>query len=267
MTIGQRILQARQEAGLSQRELAGSEMTRNMLSALEHDTAKPSLGTLELLARRLNRPVSFLLGETGADGSGALEEARQRYRAGDLRGCLELTQPHRQSQEAELLTALCHGALAEAAIAGNRPEEARDHLAAAQAVDCMYITEALRRQWAVFQAQCAESPQALPALVAAIGTDDPVFLLRAKAALAQDEPREALRWLDCMTQPGEEAIYCRGVAYEALGEYRQAAEQFHRIEADRDVNRHLETCYVQLEDFRQAYFYLKAAQNKLTGRL
>ena len=41
MTMGQRILAARLAAGLSQRELAGEEITRNMLSSLEHDTANP----------------------------------------------------------------------------------------------------------------------------------------------------------------------------------------------------------------------------------
>ena len=57
MTIGQRILTARQEAGLSQRQLAGESITRNMLSAIEHDKAKPSLDTLQYLSGVLGKPV------------------------------------------------------------------------------------------------------------------------------------------------------------------------------------------------------------------
>ena len=60
MTLGQRIAQARQEAGLSQRQLAGDAITRNMLSCLEHDTAAPSLATLRYLSERLGKPVSWL---------------------------------------------------------------------------------------------------------------------------------------------------------------------------------------------------------------
>ena len=36
MELGQRIRQARQEAGLSQRQLCGEEITRNMLSLIEN---------------------------------------------------------------------------------------------------------------------------------------------------------------------------------------------------------------------------------------
>ena len=39
MTMGQRILAARLAAGLSQRELAGEEITRNMLSSLDHTSS------------------------------------------------------------------------------------------------------------------------------------------------------------------------------------------------------------------------------------
>ena len=83
MTMGQRILAARLAAGLSQRELAGEEITRNMLSSLEHDTANPSVATLRYLAGRLGRPVSFFLGEDGPS------EAVAAFEAGDYRRCLE----------------------------------------------------------------------------------------------------------------------------------------------------------------------------------
>ena len=43
MELGEKILQARLEAGLSQRQLCGEEITRNMLSLIEHGNAKPSM--------------------------------------------------------------------------------------------------------------------------------------------------------------------------------------------------------------------------------
>ena len=53
MSIGSRIYEARLEANLSQRELAGEQITRNMLSLMEHGKTQPSLETLTYLAQRL----------------------------------------------------------------------------------------------------------------------------------------------------------------------------------------------------------------------
>ena len=63
MELGEKIRQARQEAGLSQRQLCDGEITRNMLSQIEHGTAKPSMKTLTFLASRLGKPVGYFLDE------------------------------------------------------------------------------------------------------------------------------------------------------------------------------------------------------------
>ena len=63
MELGEKIRQARLEMGLSQRQLCGEEITRNMLSQIEHGTAKPSMKTLAFLASRLEKPVSYFLDE------------------------------------------------------------------------------------------------------------------------------------------------------------------------------------------------------------
>ena len=91
MSIGERILAARTDAGLSQRELAGETITRNMLSALEHDKAKPSLDTLYYLSEMLKRPVSYFLGEDtpAVEGYETLLEARSAYDSGKYKRCAE----------------------------------------------------------------------------------------------------------------------------------------------------------------------------------
>ena len=63
MTLGEKLKQARLEAGLSQRQLCGEEVTRNMLSQIENGVAMPSMGTLSYFARQLGKPVSFFLEE------------------------------------------------------------------------------------------------------------------------------------------------------------------------------------------------------------
>ena len=61
MTVGEKIKQARVRLKLTQEELAGDKITRNMLSYIESGKASPSIQTLEYLARRLDLPLSFLL--------------------------------------------------------------------------------------------------------------------------------------------------------------------------------------------------------------
>lgn len=63
MTLGEKIKERRKTLAMTQSALAGEEITRNMLSAIEHDTALPSLSTLKALAQRLNVPVSYLLSD------------------------------------------------------------------------------------------------------------------------------------------------------------------------------------------------------------
>ena len=53
MELGEKLLRARQEAGLSQRQLCGDVITRNMLSRIEHGTARPSMDTLQYLVGRV----------------------------------------------------------------------------------------------------------------------------------------------------------------------------------------------------------------------
>ena len=61
MELGKRIFQARLEAGMSQRQLCGDTVTRNMLSLIENGSAQPSMDTLRIFAQRLGKPMSFFL--------------------------------------------------------------------------------------------------------------------------------------------------------------------------------------------------------------
>src|SRR5574341_1788292 len=47
---------------MTQRELAGGTLSESCVSMIEHDKVRPSLETLEVLARRLNVPVTALVG-------------------------------------------------------------------------------------------------------------------------------------------------------------------------------------------------------------
>lgn len=59
--LGKRIREARLFRKMTQSELAGDAITRNMLSLIESGTASPSVKTLQYLAERLGVPYEHLL--------------------------------------------------------------------------------------------------------------------------------------------------------------------------------------------------------------
>lgn len=92
MDLGEKLRQARLEAGLSQRQLCGDVITRNMLSQIESGKAKPSMATLQYLASGLGKSVSFFLEEDVAASANIalMEQARQAYARRDDQAVLQL---------------------------------------------------------------------------------------------------------------------------------------------------------------------------------
>ena len=92
MTLGEKIKQARLEAGLSQRQVCGDVITRNMLSLIENGSARPGMDTLKFLAAQLGKSVSFFLEETSVEtpNPGVMADARQAYVQRDFAKLLEI---------------------------------------------------------------------------------------------------------------------------------------------------------------------------------
>lgn len=66
MTLGQKIRALRKEKKMTQSALAGTEITRNMLSRIESDDALPSVPTLLYLSERLRVPAGYFLSENAS---------------------------------------------------------------------------------------------------------------------------------------------------------------------------------------------------------
>ncbi len=75
MTLGQKIRTLRKEKNITQSELVGVEITRNMLSAIESDKSLPSLTTLLFLADKLSVTPGYLLNE----GATLFDEKKAKY--------------------------------------------------------------------------------------------------------------------------------------------------------------------------------------------
>lgn len=126
MHLGEKIRQARLEAGLSQRQLCGETITRNMLSQIENGSANPSMATLRFLAEGLGKSVSFFLQEEAvlSPNPNLMQQARQAYAAKKYGDVLQLEQAYQGpdplfDEEWHYLCALSALALAEEQISGN----------------------------------------------------------------------------------------------------------------------------------------------------
>ena len=65
MNVGEKIKAIRKARKITQSQLAGDFMTRNMVSCIENGSANPSLETLSYIAERLSVPTSYLLSDDG----------------------------------------------------------------------------------------------------------------------------------------------------------------------------------------------------------
>ena len=66
------VRQAREEAGLSLAEVAGQAVSRTAIHLIEHDRVKPSMETLQHIARRTRKPLEYFLVPAEAGGLGGL---------------------------------------------------------------------------------------------------------------------------------------------------------------------------------------------------
>ena len=63
MNIGTKIKEIRKQRGITQAQLCGDIITRNMLSQIESGKASPSIATLSQIAKQLNVPIEYLVSE------------------------------------------------------------------------------------------------------------------------------------------------------------------------------------------------------------
>ena len=228
MELGEKLKQARLAAGLSQRQLCGDVITRNMLSQIENGAARPSVDTLRYLAGRLNKSLSYFL-----EDEEPISPKEQRL-IGQLRTLEQ----------------------AEKAIAAGR------NLYAGELLDGMKIQkedycgpELNRRRLLLLgkacPQRCGEICNQLPGL-------DEELLLRARAALDGGDLHRAGALLDSAEdQSSARWNFLRGEVYLAAETYEEAARCYHAAEAafpEKTASR-LEHCYRELGDYKMAYEY------------
>lgn len=258
MRLGQRLRQARMEAGLSQRQLCGETITRNMLSQIENGVARPSMDTLCYLATQLGKPVSFFLEETVVNSPNleCMGKARAAYTNRDFSALSEILTTYQSpdeifDEEKGLLQLLCLLHMAESAITENRPVHARQLLAEAAEIKTCYDTEELEQRRLLLLAQVSLEPVMLAA-------DDRPLLIRAELELKKGNFTRCAALLEaCENRDAPAWHYLRAEAAFMEKDYACAASHYHQAEQlhPRECYQRLERCYEALEDYKRAYEY------------
>ena len=160
MTLGQKLKQTRLARGMTQSQVVGDRITRNMLSQIENDLASPSVGTLEYLASVLNVRLSWLLADEQEEAeAGRTQRLRELLKSGEYAACLELAPEHAPDDEQALALAMAAAQCAQRALESERFDTAR-HLAQrglAWNNGSLYASAALMLHLWDILARCAQS--------------------------------------------------------------------------------------------------------------
>lgn len=95
--LGRRLKEARLARKMTQSEVVGDFITRNMLSQIESGTAMPSVKTLEYLSKALEIPLDVLLADENGEETTLeiLLQAKEYFRMGNYEGVIHVLEPER----------------------------------------------------------------------------------------------------------------------------------------------------------------------------
>lgn len=257
MALGDKLKQARLQAGLSQRQLCEGIVTRNMLSQMENGTANPSLSTLSALAGRLGKPLGFFLEEEADPNHRLLAAAWECYADGKMEDAwknLEMMQEPNGLlfREYALLSCLTCLELGDMALKNHNTRQARQALSRVEALENQTgCGEYLRTRRLLLQGR--ENPaiwRALPSL-------DEILLAKGEAALLEENPQVCRKFLEAMEGRTSRWYLLMGKCALAEGHWLEAAELLHQAETafPRETVPLLEEAYREAGNYRRAYEY------------
>ena len=277
MTLGQKLRQIRLSKGLSQSQVAGDCVTRNMLSQIENDQASPSMRTLEHLAQALGVSVGWLLSDEQTDAAmERMRRARTLFRERNFEGCLALfAQDEPGDDETLLLRSMAAGELAEQLLLDEQISRAKE-LAA------LSLEWNRKSLYGTAQAQIMALDVLARAAILENCPDEAVERYRAsylegqnavryhftmaRFHLQQEHIQAAEREIWSIAELPEasrgEYLILRGKIAAKREQYENAALYFHQAEElslgrmlERELYEGLEICCRELGDYQQAYLY------------
>ncbi|MDD6023851.1 MAG: helix-turn-helix domain-containing protein [Oscillospiraceae bacterium] len=285
MTLGEKIKNARLERHMTQKDVVGDYITRNMLSKIENGSATPSVKTLEYLASALGLPAGYFMSESGGDEftPGGMSSARAHFREGEYEGCVQVLSSMDLEggyrDEALLLLARSKISLSKQAMAAGRNEEAirLAKEALAHNDDTIYRSAAFRTEALLLVARCTmelggDFDKAMDDYQAAYqdqGLGEFYRLTMAEYYIDQGDLEKARSEMDSIARLSEATkpayLMLQGRMELEDNQYTQAAKQLEKAEQlargtgssyfMSSLYAMLEQCYREMEDFKKAYHY------------
>lgn len=277
MRVGEKIKILRTSKLMTQSELAGTEITRNMLSRIENGAAQPSLDTLRYIAKKLNVSPGFLLAEGGDEKIylkyNEMNGIKTAYLTGDYRICRDicLNSSSNSDDEVQLILAECTlGVAVEEFSKGNLHEAAEYFDMAIQAcASTIYNTDHILAMSAMYfryiqQISATVSSNYIDETEVAVyaAFHDPFCAYAANfIALKDGVP---LAHVPELRVDGLFTAHIEAMRYMDSGEYSLAYENLHRILTSDDqipepmmyfVFCDLEICCRETNNFKGAYEY------------
>lgn len=284
LTLGEKIRSARIERGLTQKQLVGDYITRNMLSKIENDSATPSVKTLEYLAAKLDLPAGYFMADARySDGTSpdGLDDMRKAYREGRYLDCISLLEAAKDvgtTDEGYLLHARANLAAAHESLAAGDMNQAKNFADAADYYNrqSIYYSPAVDAEMSLILAECAldldvsefeKNAAEYERAVTKISFSARYQLARTEYLLKSGESELAgmlLSSLQSLPESMRTKYLCLYGQYQmAIGSVNEAIETLLKAEElldedpvlARKIYSSLEQCYSSLEDYKMAYVY------------
>ena len=274
MNLGEKIKAARLERHMTQKDVVGDYITRNML-----------FKTLEYLAGALGLPAGYFMTDSNGDEltPGSVASARNHFRNGEYEGCVQvlsgLDMDGGYQDEALLLMARAKIGLSKKAMTDGRYEEAirLAKEALAHNDNTIYASAAFRTEALLLVARCTMELQgdfqkAMDDYQAAYqdqGLGEFYRLTMAEYYIDQGDLASAKQEMDSIARLSEATkpayLMLQGRMELKDNQYEQAAKQLEKAEQlARTTGSNyfmsglyamLEQCYREMEDFKKAYHY------------
>jgi len=252
LSLGKKIKMLRIERKITQQELVGDYITRNMLSQIENDAASPSIKTLQFLAEGLGVPLSYLM-QTESDGDYGTEfetsdginaRAKKLFLSGDYAGFIDMAEKNPEIldeyKEERLFLGFAYLDCAEKQFKAGNTNACIEYCKKVLELDfegCKFAEEELKNHARLYENLCGiEDSDAYAFLRSVLDSNSlcKYNLIAAKQALHESDAKKAL-------------------------EYLKEAEQIIKDSAVHpylsEIYKTFETCYVELEDYKNAHFY------------
>ncbi len=285
MNLGEKIKAARIERHMTQKDVVGDYITRNMLSKIENGSATPSVKTLEYLAGALGLPAGYFMTESNGDEltPGAMSDARAQFKRENFDACVTLLEPLDMEggywEEAMLLLARAKISLSKKAMLDGRYEEAirLAKEAIAHNDDSIYVSTAFRTEALLIIARCTmeldgdflKTLDDYQASYQDQGLGEFYRLTMAEYYIGQGDLAAAKKEMDSIVRLSEASrpayLMLQGSMELKDNQYAEAAKQLEKAEQlarttgssffMSSLYAMLEQCYREMEDFKKAYHY------------